>query len=92
MDFNFDHGLIDGVAAMTTFIRLCASNPSIASVPFMIDSSKFEIVEAGLQNFQGRSVVNSISLKSGEAEFLKQAELIKNYGAAVIIMAFDEEG
>lgn len=89
LDFNFDHGLIDGISAMTKFVRLCSSNPSIACVPFMIDSSKFEIVEAGLQNFQGRSVVNSISLKVGEEEFLKQAQLVKSYGAAVVIMAFD---
>ena len=92
LDFNFDHGLIDGVAAMTKFVRLCSSNPSIACVPFMIDSSKFTIIEAGLRNFQGRCVVNSISLKGGEEDFLYHAELIKNYGAAVVVMAFDEEG
>ncbi len=92
IDVNMDEGMIDGVAAMTTFLNLIASEPDIARVPLMIDSSKWEIIEAGLKVVQGKCVVNSISLKEGEETFLKQARLIKMYGAAVIVMAFDEKG
>ena len=92
LDVNMDEGLLDGVHAMTTFLNLIASEPDIARIPIMIDSSKWEIIEAGLQVVQGKSVVNSISLKEGEAEFIRQAKLVKRYGAAVIVMAFDEDG
>ncbi len=92
VDVNMDEGLIDGVAAMTTFLNLIASEPDIARVPIMIDSSKWEVIEAGLKVVQGKAVVNSISLKEGEEEFLRQAKLIRRYGAAVIVMAFDEQG
>ncbi len=92
IDVNMDEGLLDGVEAMTTFLNLIASEPDIARVPVMIDSSKWEIIEAGLQVVQGKSIVNSISLKAGEEEFIHQAKLIKRYGAAVIVMAFDEVG
>jgi 5-methyltetrahydrofolate--homocysteine methyltransferase len=77
---------------MTKFMRLLQSNPQIANVPMMVDSSKFEVIEAGLQNAQGKCVVNSISLKEGEEDFLSKARTILRYGAAVIVMAFDEEG
>lgn len=92
IDVNMDEGMLDGVHAMTTFLNLIASEPDIARVPIMIDSSKWEIIEAGLQVVQGKCVVNSISLKEGEVEFKRQAKLIKRYGAAVIVMAFDEVG
>ena len=92
LDFNLDDGLIDGVQAMTKFVRLALSDPEIASVPLMIDSSKFEVIEAGLQNSQGKCIVNSISLKEGEEDFLSKARLILKYGAAVVVMAFDETG
>jgi 5-methyltetrahydrofolate--homocysteine methyltransferase len=92
LDFNLDDGLIDGKTAMTRFVRMALSDPDIASVPLMIDSSKFEVIEAGLQNSQGKCVVNSISLKEGEADFLKKAKQILRYGAAVVVMAFDENG
>lgn len=92
IDINMDDGLIDGKEAMVRFMNLIASEPDIARVPIMIDSSKWEIIEAGLQVAQGKCVVNSISLKEGEAEFVQHATLIKRYGAAVIIMAFDEVG
>ncbi|MCJ8154278.1 methionine synthase [Chryseobacterium sp. SSA4.19] len=92
LDVNFDDGLIDGKASMVKFLNLIASEPDIARIPIMIDSSKWEILEAGLQVAQGKCVVNSISLKGGEEEFIKQAKAIKRYGAAVIVMAFDEEG
>ena len=92
LDVNMDEGLIDGVEAMTTFLNLIASEPDIAKIPIMIDSSKWEIIEAGLKTAQGKSVVNSISLKEGEEEFIKHAKLIRRYGAAVIVMAFDEMG
>ena len=92
IDVNMDEGMIDGVAAMVTFLNLIASEPEIAKLPLMIDSSKWEIIEAGLQVAQGKCVVNSISLKEGKEEFIRQAKLIKRYGAAVIIMAFDEKG
>lgn len=92
IDINMDDGLIDGKEAMVKFLKLIASEPDIARVPIMIDSSKWEIIEAGLQNVQGKSVVNSISLKEGEKQFIEQATKILNYGAAVIVMAFDEVG
>lgn len=92
IDVNMDEGMLDGVYAMTTFLNLIASEPDISRVPIMIDSSKWEIIEAGLKVAQGKCVVNSISLKEGEAEFKRQAKLVKRYGAAVIVMAFDEVG
>ena len=92
IDVNMDEGMIDGVEAMTTFLNLMAAEPDIARIPVMIDSSKWEIIEAGLKVAQGKSVVNSISLKEGEANFVAQAKTIKKYGAAVIVMAFDEDG
>ncbi len=92
IDINMDDGLIDGKEAMVTFLNLIMAEPDIARVPIMIDSSKWEIIEAGLRCVQGKCVVNSISLKEGEEEFIKQARLIRRYGAAVIIMAFDEIG
>lgn len=92
IDVNMDEGMLDGKQAMVTFLNLIASEPDIARVPVMIDSSKWEIIEAGLQVVQGKSVVNSISLKEGEETFIHHAKLIKRYGAAVIVMAFDEEG
>ncbi|HMI08080.1 MAG TPA: methionine synthase [Flavobacterium sp.] len=92
IDINMDEGMLDGVHAMTTFLNLIASEPDISRVPVMIDSSKWEIIEAGLKVAQGKSVVNSISLKEGEAAFIHHAKLIKRYGAAAIIMAFDENG
>ncbi|GAA4274109.1 methionine synthase [Aquimarina gracilis] len=92
IDINMDDGLIDGKEAMVKFLNLIVAEPDIARVPIMIDSSKWEIIEAGLQVVQGKCVVNSISLKEGEEEFIKHAKAIKRYGAAVIIMAFDEVG
>ena len=92
IDINMDDGLIDGKEAMVRFLNLIAAEPDICRVPIMIDSSKWEIIEAGLQVVQGKCVVNSISLKEGEEKFIKEATLIKRYGAAVIIMAFDEIG
>lgn len=92
IDINMDDGLIDGKEAMVKFLNLIVAEPDIARVPIMIDSSKWEIIEAGLQVVQGKCVVNSISLKEGEAEFIHQAKSIKRYGAAVIVMAFDEVG
>ena len=92
LDINLDEGLIDGKQAMTKFMRLLQSDPEIANVPMMIDSSKFEVIEAGLQNAQGKCIVNSISLKEGEADFLAKAKTILRYGAAVVVMAFDEQG
>lgn len=92
IDINMDDGLIEGKEAMVRFLNLIASEPDIARVPIMIDSSKWEIIEAGLQVVQGKSVVNSISLKEGEEKFIWEATQIKRYGAAVIIMAFDEVG
>ena len=92
LDINMDEGLIDGVQAMTTFLNLIAAEPDIARIPLMIDSSKWEIIEAGLKVAQGKSVVNSISLKEGEEVFLKQARAIRRYGAATVVMAFDEKG
>ena len=92
IDVNMDEGMIDGASAMTTFLNLIAAEPDIARVPVMIDSSKWEIIEAGLKVVQGKCVVNSISLKEGEANFLEQATIINKFGAAVIVMAFDENG
>ena len=92
IDVNMDEGMLDGVEAMTTFLNLIASEPDIARVPVMIDSSKWEIIEAGLRVVQGKCIVNSISLKEGEEEFIRQAKLVLRYGAAVIVMAFDEHG
>lgn len=92
IDVNMDEGMLDGVYAMTKFLNLIAAEPDIARVPVMIDSSKWEIIEAGLKVIQGKGVVNSISLKEGEETFIHHAKLIKRYGAAVIVMAFDENG
>jgi len=92
IDVNMDEGMLDGVYAMTRFLNLIAAEPDIARVPVMIDSSKWEIIEAGLKVVQGKGVVNSISLKEGKAAFIHHAKLIKRYGAAVIVMAFDEKG
>lgn len=92
LDVNMDDGMIDGEKAMVRFLNLIAAEPDIARIPIMIDSSKWSIIEAGLKCVQGKSIVNSISLKEGEEEFLRQARLIQKYGAAVVIMAFDETG
>lgn len=92
IDINMDEGMLDGAYAMTKFLNLIAAEPDIARVPVMIDSSKWEIIEAGLKVVQGKAVVNSISLKEGEETFIHHAKLIKRYGAAVIVMAFDEVG
>lgn len=92
LDINMDDALLDGVKAMTTFINLLQSEPDIARIPIMIDSSKFEIIEAGLKCVQGKCIVNSISLKEGEKKFIEQATICQSYGASVIIMAFDESG
>lgn len=92
IDINMDEGMLDGVAAMRRFLNLAAAEPDIARVPFMLDSSKWEVLEAGLQCVQGKCVVNSISLKDGEEEFLRRAALVRAYGAAVVVMAFDELG
>ncbi len=92
IDVNMDEGLLDSERAMTTFLRLIAAEPEIARVPVMVDSSKWSVIEAGLKCLQGKSVVNSISLKEGEEKFIRQAKLVKQYGAAVIVMAFDEKG
>src|SRR5208283_2772844 len=92
LDVNMDEGLIDSKAAMVEFLNLVASEPDIARVPVMIDSSKFSVIEAGLKCVQGKAIVNSISMKEGEEEFLRQARLVRAYGAAVVVMAFDEAG
>ncbi len=92
LDVNMDEGMIDSEAAMTRFLRLIGSEPDISRIPIMIDSSKWSVIEAGLKCVQGKGVVNSISLKAGEEEFLRQARLVRRYGAAVIVMAFDEKG
>jgi 5-methyltetrahydrofolate--homocysteine methyltransferase len=92
IDVNMDEGMLDGVKAMTHFLNLIASEPDIARVPVMIDSSRWPVIEAGLKCVQGKSVVNSISLKEGEEKFLRQAALVRRYGAAVVVMAFDEQG
>src|SRR5215469_5221171 len=92
IDVNMDEAMLDSKAAMVRFLNLIASEPDIARVPVMIDSSKWEVIEAGLKCVQGKSVVNSISLKEGEAEFLRQAKLVRRYGAAAVVMSFDEKG
>ena len=92
IDINMDEGMLDSKAAMEKFLRLIASEPDICRVPIMIDSSKWDVIEAGLKNVQGKAIVNSISLKEGEEPFVEQARLIKRYGAATVVMAFDEEG
>ncbi len=92
LDVNMDEGMLDGVAAMRTFLRLIASEPDISRAPIMIDSSKWEVIEEGLKNVQGKAIVNSISLKEGESKFLEQARKIRRYGAAAVVMAFDEKG
>jgi 5-methyltetrahydrofolate--homocysteine methyltransferase len=92
LDVNMDEGLLDSAKVMSDFLLLLASEPDISKLPIMIDSSKFDVIEAGLKCTQGKSIVNSISLKEGESEFIRQARIVKKYGAAVIVMAFDEEG
>ncbi len=92
IDVNMDEGLLDGVAAMTEFLNLIASEPDISRVPIMIDSSKWAVIEAGLKCVQGKAIINSISMKEGEAQFIQQAKLARAYGAAVVVMAFDEQG
>ena len=92
IDINMDEGLLDSKKAMQTFLNLISVEPDIAKVPFMIDSSKWEVIEAGLKCVQGKAIVNSISLKEGEKDFLSQANKIKSYGCAVVVMAFDENG
>src|SRR5450755_4649200 len=92
IDINMDEAMLDSMAAMVRFLHLIAGEPDIARVPVMIDSSKWSVIEAGLKCVQGKPVVNSISMKEGEAEFLRQATLVKRYGAAAIVMAFDEKG
>src|SRR5947208_925879 len=92
LDVNMDEGMIDSEAAMVRFLNLIGSEPEIVRIPIVIDSSKWSVIEAGLKCLQGKAVVNSISLKNGEEDFLRQARLIRRYGAAAIIMAFDEQG
>lgn len=92
IDVNMDDAMLDGVAAMRRYLNLLAAEPDICRVPFMIDSSKFEIIEAGLQCVQGKAIVNSISMKEGKDEFIRYANIVKRYGAAVVVMAFDEKG
>ncbi len=92
IDVNMDEGMLDAKAAMVKFLNLMAAEPEIARIPVMIDSSKWEVIEAGLKCLQGKGIVNSISLKGGEEEFIKQAKLVKRYGAATVVMAFDEQG
>ena len=92
IDVNMDEGLLDAVHAMTTFLKLIAAEPDIARVPVMIDSSKFHVIEAGLKCVSGKPIVNSISMKEGEEAFLEHARICMNYGAAVVVMAFDEKG
>ncbi|MGE3404740.1 MAG: methionine synthase [Vicinamibacterales bacterium] len=92
LDVNMDEGMLDGEAAMTTFLNLIMTEPEIARLPIMIDSSKWSVIEAGLKCVQGKAIVNSISLKEGEADFLAKATLVRRYGAAVVVMAFDETG
>jgi 5-methyltetrahydrofolate--homocysteine methyltransferase len=92
IDVNMDEGMIDGIAAMDRFLKLVASEPDISRVPVMVDSSKWDVIEAGLRTIQGKPIVNSISLKEGEEKFVAQARLCRKYGAAVVVMAFDEDG
>jgi len=92
LDVNMDEGMIDGVAAMTTFLNLLGGEPEVTRIPFMIDSSKWSVIEAGLKCVQGKGIVNSISLKEGEDDFVKKAHVVKRFGAGVVVMAFDEQG
>jgi 5-methyltetrahydrofolate--homocysteine methyltransferase len=92
VDVNMDEGMLDSEQAMVRYLNLIASEPDVARVPVMIDSSKWSVIEAGLRCVQGKGVVNSISLKEGEEQFIEQARLVRDYGAAVIVMAFDEQG
>src|SRR5580693_6535716 len=92
LDICMDEGMIDGVAAMTRFLQLLGSEPEVAKVPFMVDSSKWEVIEAGLKCLQGKGIVNSISLKEGEAKFREHAATVRKFGAAAVVMAFDEKG
>src|SRR6059036_3777302 len=92
IDVNMDEGMLDSEKAMVHFLHLIASDPDIGRVPIMIDSSKWSVIEAGLKCVQGKGVVNSISLKEGEAKFIQQAKLVRRYGAATVVMAFDERG
>jgi len=92
IDVNMDEGMLDSTAAMVRYLNLMASEPEIARIPVMVDSSKWDVIEAGLKCLQGKGIVNSISLKAGEPEFIRQAKLVKRYGAAVVVMAFDEQG
>jgi len=92
IDVNMDEGLLDSKKVMVEFLNLVAAEPDIARVPVMVDSSKFEVIEAGLKCLQGKPVVNSISLKEGEAKFIEQAQIVRRYGAAAVVMAFDEQG
>src|SRR6202451_74491 len=92
LDICMDEGMIDGVAALTRYLQLLASEPEVAKVPFMVDSSKWEVIEAGLKTLQGKGIVNSISLKEGEDKFRHNAAKVLKYGAAVVVMAFDEKG
>src|SRR3954463_120052 len=92
IDICMDEGMIDGVQAMTRFLQLLGSEPEVAKVPFMVDSSKWEVIEAGIKCLQGKGIVNSISLKEGEELFRQRASRIRAYGAAMVVMAFDEQG
>src|SRR5206468_6675185 len=92
LDVNMDEGMIDSEAAMVRFLNLIGSEPEIARIPIVVDSSKWSVLEAGLKCLQGKAVVNSISLKEGEEKFREQARLVRRYGAAVVVMAFDEKG
>src|SRR5690606_11362933 len=92
LDVNMDEGMLDSEAAMTRFLNLIASEPEVARIPIMIDSSKWSVIEAGLRCVQGKAVVNSISLKEGEADFLAKARIVRRFGAGVVVMAFDEQG
>ena len=92
IDVNFDEGMLDSVSCMTKFLNLLSSEPDVARVPVCIDSSNFAVIEAGLKVLQGKCIANSISLKEGEKDFLEKARIVKKYGAAVVIMAFDEQG
>ena len=92
LDVNFDADLLESEQAMTTFLNVLATEPEVARLPFMVDSSRFSVLEAGLKCLQGKGVANSISLKEGEEQFLEQARTIRRYGAAAIVMAFDEQG
>src|SRR5204862_4027995 len=92
LDVNMDADLLDSEQAITTFLNLVATEPEVARLPIMVDSSKWSVLEAGLKCLQGKGIVNSISLKEGEEEFLRRARLIRRYGAAAVVMAFDEQG